>query len=74
MNKPNSKPDPLYEEPEWLFPFPGMGIGDSFFIPTMKPAYLHYVIDTAAKKSDIKVKIYTVTEEGFLGVRAWRIG
>jgi len=50
-----------------------MGIGDSFFIPTMQPAYMAYVIDTAAKKQGLKVKTFTRTEEEVLGVRAWRI-
>ena len=71
--KPPPQPTLPYEEPVWIFPFPGMGIGDSFFIPTMQPAYLSYVIDTAAKKQGYKVKVYTRTEEDVLGVRAWRI-
>jgi hypothetical protein len=62
-----------YDEPEWVFPFSGMSIGDSFFIPTMKPAYMTYTIDTAAKKSDVRVKVFTVAEDGVLGVRTWRI-
>lgn len=63
-----------YDEPEWVFPYSGMDIGDSFFIPTMKPAYMTYIIDTTSKKYGIKAKIFTVTEKGVLGVRAWRIG
>lgn len=63
----------LYEEPVWIFPFSGMGVGDSFFIPTMQPAYMAYVIDTSAKKLGMKMKVYTRTEEEVLGVRAWRI-
>ena len=66
-------PDFAYDEPEWVFPFPGMDIGDSFFVPTMKPAYMTYIVDTTAKKSGIRVKTYTVTEDGVLGVRTWRI-
>ncbi len=62
-----------YDEPVWIFPFSGMSIGDSFFIPTMQPAYMSYIIDTAAKKSGIKVKTYTRHEDEVLGVRAWRI-
>jgi hypothetical protein len=31
-----------------------------------------YVADIAAKKSRIKVKIYTCEKEGHLGVRVWR--
>jgi hypothetical protein len=65
-------PEAPYDEPEWLFPYSGMGIGDSFFVPTMKPAYMTYVIDTTAKKSGVKMKIFTRSEDGVLGVRAWR--
>lgn len=68
-----SQPDAPYDEPVWLFPYSGMDIGDSFFIPTMKPAYMTYVIDTSAKKYGIKVKVFTTTEDGVLGVRTWRI-
>jgi hypothetical protein len=62
-----------YDEPEWILPYSGMGIGDSFFIPTMKPAYMTYILDTTAKKYGIKVKVFTATKDGLLGVRAWRI-
>lgn len=62
-----------YDEPEWVFPYSGMSVGDSFFIPTMKPAYMTYVIDTTAKKFGIKAKVFTTTEDGVLGVRAWRV-
>jgi len=61
------------QEPEWLFPFEGMGVGDSFFIPTLKPASLLYVIDTASKRAGFRVKIYVTTKEGYLGVRTWRV-
>lgn len=60
-------------EPEWIFPFPGMEVGDSFFIPTVRPAALIYVIDSRAKAYGIKVKSYTTSKEGHLGVRVWRI-
>lgn len=70
MKKPLSQP---LDEPVWDLPFEGMDVGDSFFIPTMKPAYMTYVIDTRAKKAGYKVKIFTVTEKGILGVRAWRV-
>jgi hypothetical protein len=71
----SSKPqtDILYDEPEWVFPYSGMGIGDSFFIPTMKPAYMSYIIDTTSKKVGLKMRVFTTTENGLLGVRAWRI-
>jgi hypothetical protein len=32
-----------------------------------------YTIDTAAKKSGVRVKVFTVAEDGVLGVRTWRI-
>jgi len=62
------------DEPTWIYPFAAMKIGDSFFVPTTKPAPQHYVIDTMAKDAGIKVRTFTTTHEGFLGVRAWRIG
>ena len=66
-------PDMPYDEPEWVFPYSGMSVGDSFFVVTMKPAYMTYIIDTTAKKYGIKVKVFTTTHNGVLGVRAWRI-
>lgn len=65
---------PLVEEPIWLFPFDGMDVGDSFFVPTLSPAKMNYIIDTAAKKAKIRVRIYTASKDGYLGVRVWRIG
>ena len=66
---------PLPEsEPEWLFPFEFMGVGDSFFIPTMRPSHMIYVIDKTSKKVGVAMKAYPRTEKGILGVRAWRIG
>jgi hypothetical protein len=72
LKKPPNEAAPL-GEPEWIFPYASMSIGDSFFIPTMRPAYLTYVIDTTSKKGGIKVKIYTTTEKGVLGCRTWRV-
>jgi len=51
-----------------------MEIGDSFFMPTVRPAYGHYIIDLTSKRVGLRMKVYTVTEDGVLGVRAWRIG
>jgi hypothetical protein len=62
-----------FDEPTWIFPYTGMDVGDSFFIPTMRPAYMAYVIDTTAKQSGIKCKCFTTTEKNVLGVRTWRI-
>lgn len=59
-------------EPEWVFPFDGMNVGDSFFIPTLKPSEMAYIIDTRAKVAGIKVKVYASSKDGRLGVRAWR--
>ena len=61
------------EEPEWLLPFEFMKVGDSFFIPTLKPADLIYKIDTRAKIAKVKVKIYPSSKDGCLGVRVWRV-
>lgn len=61
-------------EPEWIFPFQGMDIGDSFFIPTVRPASLIYIVDTRAKTYGVRVKAYTTTKEGIMGVRVWRTG
>lgn len=62
------------EEPEWIFPFQGMEVGDSFFIPTLKPAEMIYIVDSRAKAYGIKVKAYAMSKEGHLGVRVWRTG
>jgi hypothetical protein len=59
-------------EPEWLLPFEGMAIGESFFIPTLRPAELIYSIDCGSKRAKIRVKSYVTTKEGYLGVRCWR--
>lgn len=63
-----------FREPEWIFPYSVMEIGDSFFMPTVRPAYGHYIIDLTAKKIDLRMKTYTTVEDGVLGVRAWRVG
>lgn len=60
-------------EPEWIFPFDAMEVGDSFFIPTLKPSELIYVIDTRAKVAGVKVKVYPSSKDGHLGVRIWRV-
>lgn len=66
---------PLPEsEPEWLFPFEFMNVGDSFFIPTMRPSHLIYVIENTSKKVKVEMKAFPRTEKGVLGVRAWRVG
>ena len=60
-------------EPEWIFPFEYMKIGESFFIPTMETAQMVYAIESGAKKAKIGIKVYITRKENHLGVRAWRI-
>jgi len=60
-------------EPEWVFPFEGMDVGDSFFIPTLRFAELIYALDCGAKRAKIRVKSYVSTKDGCIGVRTWRI-
>ena len=64
----------LHDDPEWLFPFEFMEVGDSFFIPTLKSANLIYSIENRAKRAKVRVKTYAVVEEDFMGVRTWRVG
>jgi len=59
-------------EPEWLLPFESMRVGDSFFIPTLKPAELIYIIDTRAKVAGVRVKSFTTIKNDHIGVRTWR--
>jgi hypothetical protein len=63
----------MIEEPVWLFPFQGMDIGDSFFIPTLRTSEMIYSIDTGAKRVGIRIKSYVTTKDGHIGVRTWRI-
>jgi len=71
--KPPPTPPALESEPEWLFPYQFMGVGDSFFIPTMRPSHMMYMIDVTSKKAGIAIKAFPRTEKGVLGVRAWRV-
>lgn len=64
---------PRLTEPEWYLPFDAMYVGDSFFIPTLKPKELIYVLDTRAKIAKVKIKTYTTTKDGLMGVRCWRV-
>lgn len=63
----------MSQEPEWVLPFDGMNVGESFFIPTLQPAPLIYSIDTAAKRVGIKVQYFITEKDGIMGVRTWRI-
>jgi hypothetical protein len=62
------------QEPEWVFPLDSMEVGDSFFVPTVKPAEMLYKIDTCAKVAKVRVKAFASSKEGHLGVRVWRVG
>jgi hypothetical protein len=64
----------LNSEPEWNFPLDWMQIGDSFFVPTLKPSSMIYAIDSGAKRAKIRVKIFEAIKDDCLGVRVWRIG
>ena len=61
-------------EPEWVFPFAGMGVGDSFFIPTLRFAEMMYSIDSGAKRAKLRVKCYATVKDEHIGVRVWRVG
>jgi len=63
----------LHNEPEWILPFERMEIGESFFIPTLKPSPLIYAIDSGAKRVKVKVKSFITKKDNCLGVRVWRI-
>jgi hypothetical protein len=60
-------------EPEWLLPFEGMSVGDSFFIPTLRPAELMYAVDCGAKRAGIRVKSFITVKNDMVGVRTWRL-
>lgn len=59
-------------EPEYLLPFEQMRVGDSFFLPTLRPAEMVYVMDTRAKVAGVRVKSYPATKDGLIGIRVWR--
>ena len=61
------------KEPEWVFPFDAMEVGESFFIPTLRPSEMLYTIESGAKRADVRVKCYVTHKDNHLGVRAWRI-
>lgn len=63
----------LHDEPEWNFPLDWMNIGDSFFIPTLKPSSVIFAVDEGAKRAKIKVKAFQTIKDNCLGVRVWRI-
>ena len=63
----------MISEPNWILPIEFLEVGESFFIPTVKPSGLVYAVDCASKRVGIKTKSYIVEKEGILGVRTWRI-
>lgn len=63
----------MINEPEWILPIEYLEVGQSFFIPTVKPAPLLYAVDCASKRLGIRTKSYITEKEGMLGVRTWRI-
>jgi hypothetical protein len=66
--------DILVNEPVWLFPFEGMDVGDSFFIPTLKPAVMLSIVQERAKAARVRVRVFASTKDGCLGIRVWRTG
>ena len=50
-----------------------MGVGDSFFIPTLRFAEMIYASDCGAKRKGVKVKSYITAKDKHIGVRTWRI-
>lgn len=68
----SQNPDALFGEPTWLFPFEGMGVGESFFIPTLKPAAMLATIQERSKAAGIRTRCYVMARDGILGVRVWR--
>jgi hypothetical protein len=60
-------------EPEWVFPFEVMEVGESFFIPTIRFAEMIYALDSGSKRAGIKVKSYITSKDGHIGVRTWRV-
>jgi len=61
------------KEPEWIFPFDAMEVGESFFIPTLRPAEIIYALESGAKRAEVRVKCYVTHKDNHIGVRAWRI-
>lgn len=60
-------------EPEWLFPFEMMSVGDSFFIPTTRVAEMMFAVESGAKRAGVRIKAYQTVKDEHLGVRVWRL-
>lgn len=63
----------MMSEPEWIFPFEVMEIGESFFIPTLRFAEMIYALENGAKRAGIRVKCYVTVKDKHIGVRTWRV-
>jgi hypothetical protein len=63
----------MMNEPEWIFPFTAMEVGESFFIPTLRFADMIFALENGAKRAGIRVKCYVTVKDKHLGVRAWRV-
>jgi hypothetical protein len=63
----------MVNEPEWIFPFAAMEVGESFFIPTLRFAEMIFAMENGAKRAGIRVKCYVTAKDKHLGVRAWRV-
>lgn len=63
----------MMSEPEWVFPFNYMDVGESFFIPTLRFAEMVYAIEEGAKRAGIRVKCFVTAKDNHLGVRVWRM-
>ena len=64
----------MYEEIEWIFPFEGMIVGESFFVPTLNTSHIIYAIESGAKRAGVRVKTFVTSKDNHLGVRTWRVG
>ena len=60
-------------EPDWVFPFEVMEVGDSFFVPTLRFAEMIYAIDCGSKRMGMKMKSYVTVKDEHVGVRTWRV-
>lgn len=63
----------MVNEPEWIFPFAAMEVGESFFVPTLRFAEMIFAMENGAKRAGIRVKCYVTAKDKHLGVRAWRV-
>ena len=63
----------MVQEPEWIFPFRGMEVGDSFFIPTLRFAEMIFAISNGAKIAKVRIKCYVTVKDEHIGIRAWRV-